>query len=41
MNISKSSVKNHAHALFVGANLKITPRNNDKMQEYLLVYFWE
>lgn len=39
-NINKSAVKSHAYALFVGANLKPTPQNNDEMQQYLPVDFW-
>jgi len=39
-NITKSAVKSHAHALFVGADLKTISQTNNEMQQYLLVYFW-
>lgn len=39
-NSNKYVVKSHAHALFVGPNLKTIPQTNDEMQQYLLVYFW-
>lgn len=39
-NINKSPVKSHVCALFVGENLKTTPKTKDEMQQYLPLYFW-